>query len=50
MTRVDRVFEPIAAHAGLYDQLYSRVYKHMYERLAPLYSEIQSITGYPKRD
>ena len=27
MTRVDRVFEPIAAHAGLYDQLYSRVYK-----------------------
>ncbi|MDE2433023.1 MAG: FGGY-family carbohydrate kinase [Burkholderiales bacterium] len=50
MTRVQRVFEPIAAHADLYDQLYNRVYKHMYERLAPLYKEIQSITGYPKLD
>ncbi|HET8694497.1 MAG TPA: FGGY-family carbohydrate kinase, partial [Aquabacterium sp.] len=50
MTRVQRVFEPIAAHADLYEQLYNRVYKHMYERLAPLYKEIQSITGYPKLD
>lgn len=48
MTRVERVFEPIKAHADLYDQLYNRVYKHMYERLAPLYGEIQAITGYPK--
>ena len=50
MTRVDRVFEPIKAHADLYDQLYHRIYKNMYERLAPLYKEIQSITGYPKLD
>jgi sugar (pentulose or hexulose) kinase len=50
MTRVERVFEPIKAHADLYDQLYNRVYKHMYERLAPLYGEIQAITGYPKLD
>ena len=50
MTRVARTFEPIAAHADLYDALYGRVYRHMYDRLAPLYSEIQRITGYPKRD
>lgn len=50
MTRVERVFEPIQAHAGLYDELYHRIYKNMYERLAPLYKEIQSITGYPKLD
>ncbi|WP_374590884.1 FGGY-family carbohydrate kinase [Aquabacterium sp.] len=50
MTRVERVFEPIAAHADLYDALYGRVYRHMYDRLAPLYGEIQRITGYPKRD
>lgn len=48
MTRVARQFEPIAAHAQLYDALYNRVYRHMYERLAPLYGEIQRITGYPK--
>jgi len=50
MTRVARRFEPIQANAALYEALYSRVYRHMYERLAPLYAEIQHITGYPKLD
>ncbi|MFI5400285.1 MAG: FGGY-family carbohydrate kinase [SAR324 cluster bacterium] len=50
MTRVARGVEPDPAHVGLYDALYSRVYKHMYERLAPLYAQIQAITGYPQLD
>ena len=47
MTRIGRRFEPIAAHVRLYDELYERVYKQMYKRLAPLYAQIQRITGYP---
>lgn len=47
MTRVERVFEPIPANAALYGELYRRVYLRMYERLLPLYRDIQSITGYP---
>jgi len=50
MTRVARVFEPIGPHAQIYDALYNRVYRHMYERLAPLYREIRHITGYPQSD
>ncbi len=50
MTRVARTFEPIHVNATLYEALYTRVYRHMYERLAPLYTEIQHITGYPKLD
>ncbi|WP_374604620.1 FGGY-family carbohydrate kinase [Niveibacterium sp.] len=50
MTRVARTFEPIHVNATLYEALYTRVYRHMYERLAPLYAEIQRITGYPKLD
>jgi sugar (pentulose or hexulose) kinase len=48
MTRIGRLFEPIAANAATYDALYERVYRHMYERLGPLYTEIQQITGYPR--
>ena len=47
MTRVGRVFEPIPANRETYDQLYRRVYRKMYSRLQPLYSDIQKITGYP---
>lgn len=47
MTCIDRVFEPVADHAAVYDALYTRVYRHMYRRLEPLYAEIQRITGYP---
>ncbi|HEU0199213.1 MAG TPA: FGGY-family carbohydrate kinase [Burkholderiaceae bacterium] len=50
MTRVARTFEPSRANVALYEQLYTRVYRRMYERLAPLYAEIQRITGYPKLD
>jgi sugar (pentulose or hexulose) kinase len=48
MTRIERVFEPVAGHVAIYDALYSRVYRHMYRRLEPLYEEIQRITGYPR--
>jgi sugar (pentulose or hexulose) kinase len=47
MTRIGRVFEPEPAHANTYEQLYRRVYCRMYQRLQPLYRDIQAITGYP---
>jgi sugar (pentulose or hexulose) kinase len=50
MTRVGRLFEPVAANVAVYDALYERVYRHMYARLEPLYTEIRRITGYPGFD
>lgn len=50
MTRISRTFEPNAENHKLYDNLYKRVYLKMYDRLAPLYKEIQDITGYPAKD
>ena len=50
MTRISTTFEPNREHQKLYDQLYRRVYLKMYDRLAPLYKDIQNITGYPARD
>lgn len=47
MTRVSRTFTPIAAHRDLYRDLFQRVYLKMYRRLAPIYRDIQEITGYP---
>jgi len=49
MTRVTRVFEPDLNNRALYDGLFRRVYKRMYERLRPLYEEIRDITGYPPK-
>ncbi|OHC77410.1 MAG: carbohydrate kinase [Rhodoferax sp. RIFCSPLOWO2_12_FULL_60_11] len=48
MTRIGQVFEPEPAHANTYKQLYRRVYCRMYQRLQPLYRDIQAITGYPE--
>ena len=50
MTRIGQVFVPEPAHAHTYDQLYRRVYRHMYQRLQPLYRDIRAITGYPPRE
>ena len=47
MTRIGRVFEPIAANHAVYERLYRRVYQKMYARLQPMYAEIADITGYP---
>ena len=47
MTRIGQRFEPEPQHAHTYEQLYRRVYCHMYERLQPLYHDIREITGYP---
>lgn len=49
MTRIGRVFEPIAANHATYDRLYHKVYRGMYRQLQPLYAQIAEITGYPKR-
>lgn len=48
MIRYPFVFEPDPNNTELYQELYNRVYKKMYKALAPLYKEIQSITGYPE--
>ena len=48
MTRVSRVFEPIGDNVEIYRKLYERVYLKMYDRLLPLFKEIQEITGYPE--
>ena len=45
MTRIGQVFHPEPQHAKTYDALYTRVYRHMYERLQPLYKAIQDIAG-----
>jgi len=49
MTHIGRHFEPDINTHRIYNQLYTRVYKEMYERLKPLYEEIRDITGYPKK-
>ncbi len=47
MTRLGRQFEPNPRNAALYDGLYRRVYRHMYDRLGPLYSELQQVLKSP---
>ena len=49
MVRIKTVFEPDPKNVILYEQLYSKVYQKMYKALAPLYSQIQEITGYPEK-
>ncbi|MBN1679301.1 MAG: FGGY-family carbohydrate kinase [Anaerolineae bacterium] len=44
MTRVGRVFEPDPATQAIYDDLFQRVYKRMYQRLQPLYEVIHDFT------
>jgi sugar (pentulose or hexulose) kinase len=50
MTRMGQVFQPEPEHVRTYEQLYTRVYRHMYARLQPLYRDIQDITGYPTKN
>ena len=47
MTRLVETLEPDLERHRLYDQLYTRVYRKMYDRLKPLYEDIMKITGYP---
>ncbi len=44
MTRLGETFEPHPDTHAVYDDLYRRVYLHMYAHLRPLYEEIYSIT------
>ena len=50
MTRTSATFEPVSENHALYEELYKRVYLKLYDRLSPLYKEIQDITGYPAKD
>ncbi len=47
MSHQGDTFEPNPETRALYDGLFHRVYKRMYQRLKPLYEAIQEITGYP---
>jgi sugar (pentulose or hexulose) kinase len=47
MTHIGDVFDPDPQRHAIYDSLYHRVYRQMYDRLKPLYEEIRQITGYP---
>jgi sugar (pentulose or hexulose) kinase len=49
MTRVGQSFTPDPRVREIYEGLYQRVYRKMYDKLRPLYEEIQEITGYPSR-
>jgi hypothetical protein len=49
MTRVGRLFEPIARNRAIHDRLYQRVYRRMVRQLEPSYREIAAITGYPRQ-
>jgi sugar (pentulose or hexulose) kinase len=49
MTRQGESFEPNPTNHRIYDELYNRVYLHMYARLRPLYEQIRDITGYPPK-
>lgn len=45
MTRPGRRFEPNPENHTLYNQLYRQVYCRMYERLRPLYAELERLLG-----
>lgn len=47
MTRVGNYYDPDPKNHKIYDELFRRVYSHMYKRLRPLYEEIRDVTGYP---
>ncbi len=47
MNYVDRLYEPNPEHVEIYQELYHKVYKHIYTRLKPYYQKIREITGYP---
>jgi sugar (pentulose or hexulose) kinase len=49
MTRVGKVFAPIAANRAIYERLYRAVYLKMYRQLQPMYRDIARITGYPRQ-
>jgi sugar (pentulose or hexulose) kinase len=44
MTHLGDTFEPDPAHFEIYNDIYQRVYLHMYKRLQPLYEQLQEIT------
>ncbi len=49
MTRIRDAFEPVPEHRDIYQELFSRVYMRMYDKLKPLYRSIRDITGYPAK-
>ncbi len=48
MCRVGKIYHPIQENVEIYNELFTRVYLKMYQRLKPLYDEIREITNYPE--
>ena len=44
MTGIDKSVEPIARNMDIYAALYNRVYRKMYDRVGPLFKELQEIS------
>ncbi|HSW10071.1 MAG TPA: FGGY-family carbohydrate kinase [Bacillota bacterium] len=49
MVRHTSEFQPEAARAAVYRQLFQRVYLRLYDTLRPLYHEIRDILNYPEK-
>lgn len=47
MTRVQRVYQPTQENAGIYSELYHKIYRNLYKKLKPFYCRIREITRYP---
>jgi sugar (pentulose or hexulose) kinase len=45
MTHLGDLFEPDPGNHRLYDELFSRIYRHMYRQLLPLYEELYRLTN-----
>lgn len=43
MTHLSHTFDPNMEHHAIYDELFSRIYLRLYDRLKPLYAEIKDI-------
>ncbi len=49
MTRIGKTFLPIDGNVMIYKEMYERVYLRIYDRLLPLFREIQEITSAHKQ-
>ncbi len=47
MTSTVKIFYPNRESTEIYDELYIKIYKHIYKKLKPFYHTIQKITHYP---
>lgn len=49
MVRYGRIFNPKLENVEIYEELFKKVYSHMYPHLKPLYGKIRDVIGYPEK-